>query len=100
MAKLRKDIGRRLARTPEVKKVVRAVAEKILAAAQARANAHRHTGGFANSMHIETGRTNAYVVADDPLAVSKEFGHTDEKTGRHVPGLHALSGGLGDVAGR
>lgn len=100
MATVRKDLNRRLARSPEVKKVVRAVAEDILAAAQARANQHRHTGGFADSLHIETGRTDVHVVADDPQAVAKEFGHIDADTGRSVPGIHALSGAVADVASR
>lgn len=98
MASVRKDLNRRMARQKGVKAAVRLVADEILAAAQSRAQAHRSTGSLARSLRVETGRTDARVIADDPLAVSKEYGHTDYDTGRPVRGAHVLGGAVADVA--
>jgi hypothetical protein len=100
MASIRRDLNRRMARQKGVKAAVRAVAEQILDAAISRAEQHRSSGAFARSLHIETGRTDALVVADDPLAIAKEYGHVDPDTGRPVPGIHALGGAVADVVGR
>lgn len=100
MASVRRNLDRNIARTREVRTQVRAVADELLDAARARAAAHTDTGTFADSLKVERGRVDAEVVSDDPQALSKEFGHTDAKTGRHVAGIHALGGAAADLAAR
>ncbi|MEV6526887.1 DUF5403 family protein [Longispora sp. NPDC051575] len=91
---------RRLARDKAVKAAVRAVAEEILAAAKVRAAAHSDSGRFAKSLKINRrGRTDTRVESNDPAGAHIELGHTDAKTGNHVPGIHALGGAAADVAG-
>ncbi|HEX8626735.1 MAG TPA: DUF5403 family protein [Catenuloplanes sp.] len=98
MASVPRDLGRRVARLPEVRAHVRAVAERVLTAAKARAAAHSDSGTFADSLSVVRGRVDAQVESDDPHAVSKEFGHTEVRTGRQVPGIHALGGAAADIA--
>lgn len=100
MATVRRNLDRRIGRLPGVRAAVREVAAAVLDAALARAAKHRDSGTFAESLDIETGRTDARVVSSDPRAVSKEYGHVDKRTGQPVPGAHILSGAAADVAGR
>lgn len=97
MATVRRDLDRRLARQKGVKAAVRKLADDILAAARSRAQGHRSTGTLADSLTVAHGRTDSRVVADDPLAAAKEYGHVDADTGRTVPGTHVLGGAVADV---
>jgi hypothetical protein len=100
MASVRNGLDRRVARLPAVRAAVRDVAADVLAAARTRAEAHRHTGTFAASLRLVRGRTDTVVESTDPDAVAKEYGHTDPRTGRSVPGIHALGGAAADIAAR
>ena len=100
MATLRRNLDQVVARLPTVRAHVRAVADEVLAAARIRAAAHTHTGRFADSFRVVRGRVDAHVESADPRALSKEFGHVDDPTGRDVPGIHALGGAASDIAAR
>jgi hypothetical protein len=100
MASVRRNLDQAVARLPEVRAHLRSLAAEVLSAARARAADHIDTGTFATSLHTAGGRIDARVESDDPDAISKEFGHTDPRTGRHVDGIHALGGAAADVAAR
>jgi len=100
MAHVNPRLAARLARLPAVRAKVRAVAAEVLAAAKTRAQAHRRGGTYARSLRIARGRVDARVESTDPLAVPKEYGHTDARTGRPIRGAHALTGAAADIAGR
>ncbi len=100
MATVRKGLGKRLARLPQVQAELDRVAGDVLDAANARAQAHRDSGQLADSLSVERGRVDRRVESDDPNILSIEYGHTDVKSGRHVAGLHILSGAAAEVASR
>jgi Family of unknown function (DUF5403) len=100
MASVRRGLDKRLARMRVVGAKLDEVAREVLDVARTRAQAHRHTGDFADNLSIEHGRVDARVESDDPQALSKEYGHTDPRTGRHVDGTHVLGGAAADVAAR
>lgn len=100
MATLRRNLHLTVASLPQVRAHVRTVAEQVLATARTRAAAHRDSGTFADSFRLVRGRVDTQVVSDDPQAVAKEYGHTDPRTGRTVPGLHALGGASADISAR
>jgi hypothetical protein len=100
MATVRRTLDKTVARLPAVRAHLRALADEVLAAAQARAAAHTDSGIYARSLRVARGRIDARVESRDPRAESKEFGHTDQRTGRPVPGIHALGGAATDVAAR
>jgi hypothetical protein len=100
VATLRRNLDQVVARLPEIRAHVRAVAGEVLAAARERAETHHESGTYADSFRLVRGRVDTHVESDDPHAQSKEFGHTDQRTGRDVPGIHALGGAAADVAAR
>lgn len=100
MAAVRKGLEKRLARLPEVQAELDRIAGLVLDAAKARADAHRDTGQLAESLSVQRGRVDRRVESDDPNIVAIEFGHTDAKSGKHVDGIHLLSGAAADVASR
>lgn len=100
MASVRKGLDRRLARLPQVQAELDRVAGEVLDAAKTRANAHRDTGKLAESLEVKRGRVDRRVESDDPNILSIEYGHTDQKTGKHVAGLHILSAAAADTASR
>jgi uncharacterized protein DUF5403 len=100
MASVRQGLDKRLARLPQVLAELDQVAAEVLDTAKARAIAHRDTGRLANSLKVKRGRVDRRVESDDPNILSIEYGHTDPKTGKHVAGLHILSGAAADVASR
>lgn len=100
MASLRRNLDRTVARLPEVREHIRAVAAEVMAAARERAAAHADSGTYADSFRLVRGRIDARVESSDPRAVSKEYGHTDPRTGRAVPGIHAMGGAAADVGAR
>ena len=100
MATVRRNLNKTVARLPAVRDCLRAVADEVLTAARARAAAHADSGTYARSLRVTRGRIDARVESSDPRAKSKEFGHTDQRTGRPVPGVHALGGAASDVAAR
>ncbi len=100
MATVRKGLDKRLARLPQVQAELDRVAGEVLDAAKTRAAAHRDTGQLAESLTVERGRVDRRVESDDPNILSIEYGHTDVKTGKHVAGLHILSGAAADIASR
>jgi hypothetical protein len=100
MASIRRNLAKRVARLPVVQAELQRVAEAVLAAAKARAETHRDSGALAASLKIRRGRVDRRVESDDPLILSKEYGHTDKTTGRHVEGAHVLTGAAADVATR
>lgn len=78
--------------------LMQATARRVQAIAKRVANQHRRTGQFADSIKITRGggRVRDWIVyTDDPLAISKEFGHTTP-TGRFVGGIHAFGTALGE----
>lgn len=91
------DAEFRLAHTTQMRKAVRAEAEKIANKARARLAEHRETG--ASRIVVEQGDVDSHVILDDPAALSIEFGHGayTTKNGRHVGAsepLYILRGSL------
>lgn len=66
------------------------VADMVADAARLEAGKHSRTGEFEKSIHMERGKTDSYVVADDPEALHIEMGHLSRDRKRWVKGLHIL----------
>jgi hypothetical protein len=68
-------------------------AQAIGSKAQARLASHHKTG--AAQISITEGSTDAFVNLDDEAALSIEFGHMHNKSGKHVAGLYIITGAAG-----
>lgn len=85
------------ARTPQVKRKVNQVADRIASRARARLAQHRHLGDA--RIERSSGSVDEFVSLTDrkrrggPAAAAIEFGHI-AKNGRVVRGLHILTGSL------
>lgn len=99
MAEVAKNLESLIAHMPGVNAEVKRVAQAGLSIAKGKAAAHRDTGAFAQSLKLERGRTDWYIVATDPNSASIEFGHHDAKTGKFIPGLHILGSTAADIGG-
>lgn len=53
----------------------KAAVGRVEAAVRARAAQHNDSGAFSASIRVAEGRLSAHIVAEDPLAWTKEFGH-------------------------
>lgn len=88
--KINKDAAKIACQDP----LMRAVAEKVLNQIKANAEGSREDGAYIDSLDIvltprgRTGITDQRVIARDPEAKAKEYGHFETKEGgrRHVPG--------------
>lgn len=94
--------GRLVLRSQAMQAHLRARAERVKTAFEATAPVE--TGEFKGSARVESGvedihgrRAYGRVIVDDPLAMTKEFGHTTAN-GKHVPGSHALTRALDAAA--
>lgn len=94
--------GRQVLRGEDMVAHLRARAERVKTEFEAAAPVD--TGEFKGSARVESGvedihgrRAYGRVVVDDPLAMTKEFGHTTAD-GKHVPGSHALTRALDAAA--
>lgn len=85
-----------VANNREVQAALQAAAKALAARAQAFAHEHDDSGEYASSIHVERGRVDRYVVADDPDAISKEFGRTDASPRGPSEGVFALTRALGE----
>lgn len=94
--------GRQVLQSKEMQAHLHARADRVKA--EFEATAPVYTGEFKGSARVESGvevpeygkgaRAVGRVIVDDPLAMTKEFGHTDEN-GKHVEGAHTLTRALG-----
>jgi hypothetical protein len=76
-----------------VKLSIRGTAQKIGGKAETRLAAHRDEGHA--EISITYGDTDSFVNLDDEAALSIEFGHTHNFTGKHVEGLYIVTGAAG-----
>lgn len=106
MATVYKGVGVKIAKLPGVQPTLDTAADVILARAEALATARVDTGSYLKSLGTrkirgERGVMDREVYADDPAALSIEFGHLAEKkkgAPTWVPGqrilLNALYNGM------
>lgn len=76
--------------------LMRQTAERVESTAKAEAAKHKDSGDYLRSIQTARGggQVKDYIVySDDPLAISKEFGHTTPD-GKFVDGVHAFGKAL------
>ena len=100
MASVNASVNRLAARLATQDPLMKATADKVQAIAKREAAKHVDSGDFESS--IKQTRGHGYVrdfivYTDDPLAITKEYGHTTPG-GRFVPGIHAFGIALGEGA--
>lgn len=88
-----KRMNKRVSHLPGVVKSVRNQANRIADKAEVRLAAHRYEGQA--EITVSYGRTDSFVNLDDPAALSIEFGHDHNVTGKPVKGLYIVTGAAG-----
>lgn len=88
-----KAMNHRISHLPGVVAAVRRQAQKIGRKAEGRLAAHRYEG--IAEITITYGETDSFVNLDDEAALSIEFGHIHNFTGKHVQGLYIVTGAAG-----
>ncbi|QDQ14325.1 DUF5403 family protein [Streptomyces spectabilis] len=99
MARLRRNIGKRVASLPGVNDAIREEAIRRAYKIRSAASMHRDTGDFQSSIKVvkasgQHRRQDWLVTINDRNAVSINWGHIDSKTGRPVRGIHAIEKGI------
>lgn len=102
MAEVFKNIELEGAKVASQSPEMDALEAKVLAAVLTEAAAHRLTGNYIRNLGSETvvtrrGVHDRLITADDPEAQLIEFGGIVKATGRVIPGLHIMRGGLARV---
>ena len=90
-------LTKELARNREVRSAVRNEANDIAGRARALLASHRHEGD--SKIETKHGSTDSVVSLVDNTpqetnalpAVAIEYGHTDKKTGKFIPGLYIIT---------
>lgn len=100
MASVNPRLDELLATLPAVRRGLRAVARDVQRLAHQRALQHHLTGDLDESFRIVDRDEDVLVVSMDWKANIKEYGHTDDDTGKHVEGLFIMTGAAADVASR
>jgi hypothetical protein len=80
---------------PGVVAAVALTADKIAVEADRRLEMHRYEGEA--KVTVSHGKTDSFVNLDDPAALSIEFGHIHNITGRYVHGLYIVTGAAGII---
>lgn len=88
-----KSMNQVISHLPGVKAAIRQKAQQIGARAEARLAGHRYEGQAGIS--ITHGDVDSFVNLDDDAAMSIEFGHEHNFTGKHVEGLYIITGAAG-----
>lgn len=88
-----KAMNHRISHLEGVKSSIRATAQQIGGKAEARLASHRYEGHA--EISITYGDTDAFVNLDDEAALSIEFGHIHNWTGKYTPGLYIITGAAG-----
>jgi hypothetical protein len=82
-----------VAHNKELHAALRPFASLVEEAVKAKIAPHSNTGEFEESIGVEEGRVDWYIVSNDPNAYSKEFGHywNDDPGGKRTEGVKAFT---------